>query len=326
MTENAAERLDAVDHEACGWVARFAAGGAGPADLDAFRQWAACSEAHRAAFQRARLLWQAAGPAGLALASGIASRRVVPPARASLGRRAVLGGALAAAAGVAAVVVESPLGLWPSWSELDADYRTGPGVQRRIDIVDRVSIALNTRTSIDVRPPGGRGEGIDLLAGEAGVAVAAGAQEDFSVTAGGGRTTSRGGSRFNVRLEERSACVTCVEGVVEVDRQGMAVVLPAGQQVRYSDRGIDAAVAINPAVVTAWQDGVVIFQSTPVAEVIAEVNRYRPGRVILTNPALGRQLFNARLRIENVDRVPGQIAALFGARETVLSWGITLLG
>jgi transmembrane sensor len=89
---------------------------------------------------------------------------------------------------------------------------------------------------------------------------------------------------------------------------------------------IGSASAIDLAAVTAWQQGLVIFRSTPITDVIAEVNRYRPGRVILTNAALGRRQLNARFRIEDIDQVVGQIEQVFGARATTLPGGIVLLG
>ena len=61
-------------------------------------------------------------------------------------------------------------------------------------------------------------------------------------------------------------------------------------------------------------------------EAIAEINRYRPGRIILTNAALGARIFNARFRIENIDGVVGQIQQVFGASATSLPGGIVLLG
>ncbi len=67
-------------------------------------------------------------------------------------------------------------------------------------------------------------------------------------------------------------------------------------------------------------------QLTPVSQVIAEVNRYRPGRVILTNETLGQQLFSARLSIKNIDRVIAQVAEIFNARTTELPGGVVLLG
>ena len=69
-----------------------------------------------------------------------------------------------------------------------------------------------------------------------------------------------------------------------------------------------------------------MFHGTPLSEAVEEINRYRPGRIIVTNAALGRRLFNARFLIANVDGVVGQIQQVFGATITNLPGGIVLLG
>lgn len=324
--------LEPLDREAFHWVTRFASGAARPADLAALKEWAARSPDHAEAFDRASLLWAASGAAGQELvAEGmrLSAARHQPEAgsRKLTNRRLFLGGALAASTvGAAALLVHPPLGLWPSWSELDADYRTEPGMQRRIALADRVAIELNTRTSVALRSTGGQVNRIELIAGELAVATIAGATKPFIVSAGDGRTTSTPGAHFNVLYEDHVACVTCLDGNITVESGGASVRLSAGQQTRYSNEGMNSANAVDPATVTAWQNGIVIFKSTPVKEVVAEINRYRPGRVILTNAALGRRLFNARLRIENIDRVIGQIAEIFDAHATILPGGIVFLG
>ena len=63
----------------------------------------------------------------------------------------------------------------------------------------------------------------------------------------------------------------------------------------------------------------------PVSEVIEEINRYRPGRVILTNPNLGRERFSARFRLANINGLVDKIAQVFDVRTTVLPAGIVLL-
>jgi transmembrane sensor len=133
-------------------------------------------------------------------------------------------------------------------------------------------------------------------------------------------------ARFNVRYDSRSVCVTCLRGEVRVERGRTVFPLPAGRQMTYADQAFGPVVAVDLAVVTAWHDGILIFDATPVTAVIAEVNRYRPGRIILTNAGLGRERFSARFRIASVDRVVGEIEQVFGARATVLPGGIVLLG
>jgi transmembrane sensor len=321
-----------LEHEAYGWVVRFVSGAAGPNDIEALKEWSARSPAHAAAFDQASRTWEAVGPARQSLSvtstSVIcfdAAKKASVSAQSKMARRAFLGGALSAsAAGAAFMVVRPPLELWPSLAELTADYRTAVGEQRQIMLADSVSIDMNTRTSIALRSSEDRPNRIELIAGEALVSMSK-TSNAVTVLAADGRITATD-ARFNVRYGDRDVCVTCLQGNVEVGRQAAVLPLAAGRQVVYSSQGMGAPVAIDSATVMAWKDGVVIFDATPIADVIAEVNRYRRGRIVLTNAGLGRERLNARFRIENIDRVVSQIEQVFGARATALPGGITLLG
>ncbi|GGF32208.1 sigma factor regulator VreR [Aliidongia dinghuensis] len=321
-----------LEHEAYGWVVRFISGEAGPDDIEALKAWSAQSPAHAAAFDEASKVWQAAAPLRRrqpAVAKPDTFRAVersYPSGRSHLGRRAFLGGALAAsAAGAAAMAVHPPLGLWPSWSEFAADYRTGIGERRQIVLAGHVSIDMNTRTSVALRPAGGEVGQVELIAGEAMISALPKASGSFAVFAGDGRAIAAD-ARFNIRRDGGSVCVTCMQGQVRVEAGPMALPLSAGQQVVYAGSDIGTAIQVDSAVVAAWQDGIVIFDATPVAQVIEEVNRYRPGRVILTSAALGRERFSARFRIASIDGVVGQLEQVFHARATTLPGGIVLLG
>jgi transmembrane sensor len=324
--------LDAspLEQEAYDWVVRFISGEADAADLAALQEWAARSTAHADAFDRASKVWKALDRArqksladsGVNLPVAAAGRMPRP----AMARRAFLGGALAASAAVAAVALAQrpPFGLWPSWSELAADYRTNTGERRRFTLSDGVSVEMNTQTSIALRSTGENADRIELINGEAMIQAPA-KSAPLTVLAAGGRIVADG-ARFNVRREIESVCVTCLEGGIEVECSARSVPLSAGRQVAYSSRGIGVPVAVDPEVATAWKDGIIIFDGTPIADVIAEINRYRHGKVILTNAALGRERFNARFRLENIDRVVGQIELVFGVRARSLPGGIVLLG
>src|SRR5262245_37549504 len=52
-----------LNQEAYDWVVRFVSGGAGPAEIEALKQWSARSPAHAEAFDRARKVWDAFDPA-----------------------------------------------------------------------------------------------------------------------------------------------------------------------------------------------------------------------------------------------------------------------
>src|SRR5688500_12751911 len=112
-----------IAKDARDWVVRLASGAATEADLAGFRAWRAASPAHDRAFARERAFWrqlQALAPEAPPLAP---SR----PERQGIGRRAVLGGGAALAAGVAGVALAPRLALL--WR---ADHRTGIGEQARV--------------------------------------------------------------------------------------------------------------------------------------------------------------------------------------------------
>lgn len=321
IPEHPAVFLTRIDREAHDWVVSFAVGNASPADLAAFKQWSA-HDGYAEAFARACRLWEAVGPAAKHMAGAH-----VPERRVRIGRRAFMGGALAAsAAAVAYVGARSPLGLWPSLSELAADYRTAPGERRSIVLAGGPSIELNTRTSIALKASADGGtERIELIGGEAAIVTGPELRRAVEVIAGDGRVTATDAA-FNMRYERDVVCTTCVAGTLEVVLENRSTNLRPGEQIAYSFSKLGAVTKVDVAVVAAWKDGILVFQSTPLVDAVAEINRYRSGRIIVTNAALGRRLFNARFPIANVDGVVAQIQQIFGASVTALPGGIVLLG
>jgi transmembrane sensor len=327
-SDDSIEQLAPVEREAQAWVARFASGQATSADIEALKQWHAQSPAHAAALNKVSRLWDVLGPAG----EGVVRRNlsvIYPPApafrRQRVGRRAFVGGALAAsAAGIGYVLFRPPFGLWPSFAELTADYRTATGEQRQIALAGGMSIEMSAETSIAVRSAAPDARHVELIAGEAAI-LASEASGPVIVTAGGGHSIASEAS-FDVRYIGATVCVTCLEGTLRVEQGDAAQSLQPSQQLLYSARGMSGIRVVDPAVVTAWRDGFLVFHATPLAEAIEEINRYRPGKIILVDDALGQRLFNARFRIANVDEVVDQIRQVFGARITSLPGGIVLLG
>jgi transmembrane sensor len=320
--DDKSQQAGSPERDAYDWALRFASGKASRAELEDLRRWAARDPANAEAFDRASSAWHTVGLAAPAMEP--VPVQVAAPRSTQPSRRLFIGGALAAsAAGV--LVVRPPLHLWPSWSELAADYRTDVGERKRIELFDRVAIDMNTRTSIAMRSSMPGDEQIELLAGEALVSTPVRPARALTVVAGAGRIVARHAS-FNVRRDPEVVCVTCLSGEAVVERGGKQLALAAGQQIVYSDRGLGVASTPDTAVVTAWQDGLLVFRAMPIAGVVAEINRYRPGRVILTNAALGRERFSARFRIENIDQVVHQIEEIYRARVTALPGGIVLLG
>jgi transmembrane sensor len=212
-------------------------------------------------------------------------------------------------------------------SEWRADYRTDTGEQRQIKLADAALVELNTRTSVNIRSPGDGRDRIELISGEA---IIDARTREIEVIAGNGRTSATM-AEFNVRCDGDATRVTCINGTVRVNHQGRFVDLQSKQQVVYQAQNSEAgsfgpAKTVDPDVVTGWRQGLLYFEDEPLSQVIEEVNRYRPGRIVLMNAELGRRRYTASFRLDRLEVVIPQLRSAFGARVRQLPGGFVLLG
>jgi transmembrane sensor len=318
---------DVLLQEALDWVARLKSGASVRADIEALQRWRQQSPAHEEAFRKAARIFRHAGIAAGELADpphGIDAPQVLQRSpSAAFARRALLGGAMAAAA-AGYLVVRPPLGLWPSLEELSADYRTGKGEQRKIVVSSDVSLELNTQTSIALRsvPDETR---IELISGEASVAAMRASPTPFVMLAANGRIRARQAD-FNARCLDGNVRVTCLNGLVDVAQGEKVVQLRPAEQVSYSPGGMEGSVAVDATQVSAWQSGLLIFRDQALADVVDEVNRYRSGKIIITNADLKQRVVNGTFQISKLGGFVLQVQQLFGAQARSLPGGVVLLG
>lgn len=324
-------KVDLLQREAVAWVRRLTSGQATATDAEAFKLWFSQSSAHAAAFSTASRLWKDLEPAGHnwrkhEAASALASSRRRQP---ELSRRFVLGGALAAASAASVyAVVHPPLGLWPSLTELKADYRTATGEQREVSLSDNVSIRMNTQTSIAVQPFDNDAERIELIAGEASFSAGARSGRPLAVLAANHWITADE-AQFDVRRlhgrTEETVCVTCSKGTLRIEGLAQATTITAGQQLRYDSRGGGHLEAVDRDIATAWQRGLLIFRFTPLTDVVDEINRYRPGRVVIINQDVGRIPVSGRFRTDNMSDILTRIEQALDVKARFLPGGLVLL-
>lgn len=332
---------DVLREEARIWLGRLALAEVTQMDMQAFKRWQRSSPAHEVAFDEARRQWHAmklaidgglrADPKAAMRYRQLAQGTPRTPRAMQPGRRAFLGAAMSAAAvaGVA-VVAYPPLGLWPAPGAWGADERTATGEQRTLGLANHVRVTLNTQTSVR-RETSASGEttGIDLLAGEAAIDLQA-MQESggrpFVVTAGAGRSSAQGASRFQVRhLHGSKVCVTCIEGSVQVAHAAGHKLLQARQQTVYDATSLGGVQAIEPTDLSAWRKGELVFRQTPLAQVLDEINRYRPGRVVLMADARRDSAVSGRFAIAVLDEALLQIQHSFDLRARALPGGLLVL-
>lgn len=321
--------MDAYDRhdrttEAHGWLVHLTSGTATREDGEAFRRWCAASNENAQAFAEARALWEALGPAA-ALRSHEQGQRGRGRAthRVRLSRRAFLGGAVAAS--VAAFLMVRSDAFTRGSAPDGQSLRTRVGEQRTVSVAPGISVEMNTDTDIAVRQRGGVVTGMHLREGEAIVRIDAARAEPFVVEVADGRLFSSPGAAFAVRCTDEAATVTCLGGQTVINRDGANTAVKPSQQVAFDATGMGEAVAVNLDTALAWRERVLIYDNQPLSAVVADINRYRPGRIVITDRALGERRVHARFTLDQMGEVATLIQDAYGAHATNLPGGWVLL-
>jgi ferric-dicitrate binding protein FerR (iron transport regulator) len=297
---------DPLHNEAHDWLVLLTSGRATVADARALREWCAQSAEHARAFEDAKRLWHNLQPA----AQGLQAPR-------GFGRRAFLGGAIAASAAFLLVRGTIPGG----FGGLGADYITEVGQQRRFEPVQGVSLELNTQTRINQRVVADGVQGFELVSGEVEVQTA---RLPLAMQAGGGWLRASQ-ARFNLRNTDQQVCVTCLDGAVEVDVEGRSLRLESGQQVTYDARQVGSVQSVDTAAVMNWRQQVLVFNGATLSQMIDEINRYRPGMLLLLNRELGQRRVQARFSLDQLAGVALLIRDAYGVKCTELPGGVVVL-
>jgi transmembrane sensor len=268
--------------EAAQWYGRLNSGHPSYQDVDAFFAWRA-ETLNDVAYTRIENLTTTAraladDPRLQAIAQAAARRpRETDGWRGALmrPRGLVLGGLglVTASALVGAFVILQPLG---------RTYDTAVGERRAISLEDGSTIELNTDSRVRVRLTKGERR-LWLEKGQAMFAVAHNQGRPFIVTAG--KTAVRAlGTRFEVWRTDQDVRVILAEGKVEVSGpapQAAPVTLAPGQRLDLRPNRPATPAPVDVAAATGWTQGRVIFRDAPLAEAVAEINRYSRHPVVL---------------------------------------------
>lgn len=323
-----------IAEAALGWLLRRQEGAPSPEEQARFQAWHDADPRHRAAYAEAAAMWRDAGaleqafaPLGQELpAKQVADKQAAAP-RARKRRWPIfaMASSLLAAACLLFFVAAPSLSHLPG--RLLADHGTVAGEQSRVVLPDGSVALLNTDSAIDVAYSGQR-RVVTLLHGEVWFQVKKDSERPFDVVAAGGRTTAVG-TAFAVRHESGGATVTVTEGVVRVtspDTETASVQPPslveAGQQVSYARGAAPGPVrSIDVVTATAWRHGSLVIRDRPLGEALAEIGRYRPGRLVLLGDGARQSPVTARLALVDIDGGIDALAATHGLSVTrVTNW------
>jgi transmembrane sensor len=288
---------DPLIEEALRWLVVLRDPSADEGERRAFERWRAADPAHEAAWRRAQAVWQRAD----ILAPHLKDRR---PAHQPSGRRrwlqAAAVGAVAIPAGV--LLLRSDL-----LSDLLADFRTAAGERRTFALADGSNVELAGASALSVSFDA-RSRCLRLVEGEAFFDVAPEPARPFIVEAGGGRTQALG-TAFDVKLGDRSVLVAVSAHKVAVSLHGEApTIVEQGQTVRYTAAGIEPAQAADLRAIEAWRRDRLVFHDAPLGDVIADLQRCRGGRILLTDGRLRDLKVTAVFDTRQVDAALATIA------------------
>jgi transmembrane sensor len=163
-----------------------------------------------------------------------------------------------------------------------ADHTTGIGERRQINLADGSVVELGSASSLSVSLTAQQ-RLLTVHDGEVFFTVAADAARPFIVEAANGRTEALG-TAFNVKRLRHAVIVSVAEHAVKVAANGRTPLrVEQGQQLRYGPNGIEAAGTVDLASVEAWRRDRLIFHDSPLGDVVADLERYRRGRIVVTD-------------------------------------------
>ena len=310
---------DTLHKEARAWVSRLKTSSLTSRQARELRRWCGRSSSHASAFAQAREMWDAM-PQNRE--DWLREAKLTRPRGHQPLRRALLGGLLLG--GGLYLVAKPPLQLWPSLADLRADYRTGAGEQRRVQLLDQVWLDMNTRSRLNVSDDPHVGRVVALLDGEIEVRQSERSAKVCTVFAGGGSIQTFNG-RTNIRYLDGKTEVTCLSGSAQVDFAGQGYRLGAGEQLVYGRHAISAVQTVSADNFPSWRQGNLVFHEQPLAQVLAELNRYWAGHLILRDATMGHLLVNFAVNLDRLPEALDTLQELYGLSIMRFPGGIVLL-
>lgn len=301
---------DHARDEAISWLIGFCEGEIDADGRERFERWLKASPEYVQAYLQVSALWQAAGR--LNSARRLQIDELVQRAAAEVNvlkfepieNRASFRGVMRLRSGVrgkpaalaAALIVVVLFGIAGFWWQHDRSlvYVTAVGEQRTLILPDSSTVVLDARSKIRVRYTKSL-RSVELLKGQALFGVAHNPARPFVVTTNDA-TIRDVGTEFDVRRTDAATVVTVLKGKIATfsahggsmasAERTRGIYVSAGEQVTIEPRVVLRPVQINVAVATAWTQGKLVFDGTPLSEVIRDFNRYSLKPLTIDDPQL----------------------------------------
>lgn len=285
----AAHTVDnALLQEAVEWATTLHYDTPSDAERRAFERWRKRSEAHEAAWARVQSVFNAFEP--IDSAAGKATLNTLQRSR----RRTLRT--------LGALLVAGPAG-WLAWQQAPlqswtSDVATATGERRHFELPDGSTLVLNSASAVNIHFDADKRR-IRLIEGEVLVTTRPDPRP-FVVETPQGLARALG-TRFSVRrLDPQTVRVAVFEKAVRLEPSGTAThTLNAGQQADFDLMGVRAPSSVAPNA-ALWEHGMLLARDMPLADVLAELGRYRRG-VLRCHPDVAQLRVSGAISLDDTD-------------------------
>jgi transmembrane sensor len=282
-----------------------------------FEAWVASNPRHAEVYELVRCLM---GDASRLLSSDPAFVHTASTRKSgsSTGRSVALSLCLAMMTG-AFFALDMPL-------RLKADAISGTAERQTLNLPDGSELILNADTAVSFKFSSSERR-VVVLKGEVFATVAADKMRPFVVEANGGTTTALG-TAFDVEMSKNGTNVTVLEHSVQVEAgdANRSIRIKENQKVAYDAGGsIGSIETVDPLSIAAWRQGRLVFENRPLSSVVAELERYLPGRIVIAGAKIGERRITGSFDLADPQAVLRDLTVAFDVGVTRLGPYLTML-
>lgn len=71
----------------------------------------------------------------------------------------------------------------------------------------------------------------------------------------------------------------------------------------FGSSAIVKPIPVDPTVVAAWRSGQLVFHDASLGSIVTEINRHRPGRIVIVSPVLAARKFNCVIHVDHIENM-----------------------
>jgi transmembrane sensor len=327
--------LPQLQQQAIEWLIRLRTHELTETETQEFADWLSYDLSHAHAFANAEDLFDAMTQAVQIKTAdakpdpidvrGLSVTAVIPPPHKRSSHRWLAVPLALAAAWLFAVTLVLPeqASLWDAYL---SDYHTGTGVQRTIPLADGSRLLLNTDTAVSVDYQDDNLQ-ITLHHSQAQFTVAGEKARPFTVSVGELQVHALGtvfevyrkaSGDIDVAVQEHAVATSLSDGNNVLQKPLMHV--QQGQQLHYASGSgtLASPETADDELADAWRQRRVIVKDRPLAELVAEIERYRPGRIFLGGANLNNLRVTGLFSLADPEASLAKVRKILGLKETRL--------